>query len=63
MRLQVDYDRCTGLGVCEAIAPDVFSIEDDGTMRIVESCPADQMRNMLEEAVSGCPTEAISIVE
>jgi len=63
MRLEVDYNRCTGLGVCEAIAPDVFTIADDGTMRIAESYPADRLRNMLEEAVSGCPTEEISIVE
>ncbi len=63
MRLEVDYNRCTGLGVCEAIAPEVFAIDDYGTMRIAETCPTDRLRALLDDAVSSCPTEAISIVE
>lgn len=63
IRLRVDRNRCTGLGVCQAIAPDVFDIDDDGLMRIIESCPSESLRSALDEAVSSCPTEAISIIE
>jgi len=32
-------------------------------MRIAETCPVDRLRAALDDAVSSCPTEAISIVE
>jgi len=31
VRIVVDRDRCTGLGMCEAEAPDLFEVQDDGT--------------------------------
>src|SRR4030088_2666238 len=33
MRIVVDRDRCTGLGMCEAEAPDLFEVQDDGTLK------------------------------
>ena len=30
MKLEVDKDICIGCGACQAIAPDVFEINDDG---------------------------------
>lgn len=62
MRLQVDYTRCTGLGVCESIAPAVFGINEDGSLELSTDCPAESLRPAIEEAVSSCPTEAISIL-
>jgi ferredoxin len=63
MRMNVDYDRCTGLGVCEAMAPRVFRLDDDGTMRIVDRSLAVALRSSLEDVVSACPTQAITIVD
>ena len=34
MRIAVDYDKCSGLGMCESIAPDVFEVEDDGSLTL-----------------------------
>ena len=33
MRVEVDLDKCTGHGICESIAEDVFEVQDDGTVR------------------------------
>lgn len=63
MRLQVDYTRCTGLGVCESIAPAVFGINEDGSLELHNDCPADALRPAIEDAVGSCPTEAISIID
>jgi ferredoxin len=63
MRMNVDYDRCTGLGVCEGMAPHVFTLDDDGRMRIVDGSPADALRSSLEDVVAACPTQAITIVD
>ena len=34
MRVEVDLGKCTGHGICESIAEDVFEVHDDGSVRI-----------------------------
>lgn len=63
MRLEVDYTRCTGLGVCESIAPDLFMINEDGSMEIRNPCPSESARASIEDAIGSCPTEAISLID
>jgi ferredoxin len=63
MRIVVDYDKCTGLGMCEAEAPDLFEVQDDGSLTILNDTPTEQQRAEAEAAVESCPTEALSIVE
>jgi ferredoxin len=60
-RIVVDYDKCTGLGICESIAPDVFEIDDDGSLQLLEESPGEDRRDELKEAVAGCPTGALSL--
>lgn len=61
MRIVVDRDRCTGLGMCEGVAPDVFEVGDDGALVLhLEEVPADRADEM-REAVEACPTEALSL--
>lgn len=63
MRIRVDYNKCTGLGICESLAPDVFEVNDDGELELkTESIPDGQLADV-EAAVDGCPTEALSIIE
>jgi ferredoxin len=61
MRVVVDYDKCTGLGLCESIAPDFFEVDDDGELQLLRSDAEDSRRAELEEACRSCPTEALSI--
>ena len=63
MRLVVDYAKCTGLGMCEAEAPELFEVQDDGSLNVLNSCPGAEQRAAAEAAVEECPTEALSIVE
>ena len=37
MRVEVDLDKCTGHGICESIADDVFEVQDDGVVLIHDS--------------------------
>lgn len=61
MKIRVDRDKCTGLGICESLAPDVFEVDDDGDLVLkTDTVPAGQMEDV-EAAVSGCPTEALSL--
>jgi len=63
MRIVVDYDKCTGLGMCEAEAPDLFEVQDDGSLLVLIENPGEDQRAAAEAAVESCPTEALSIVE
>ncbi len=61
MRIVVDWDRCTGMGMCESLAPDVFEVGDDGSLILhTEEVAADQGAEV-REAVAACPTEALSL--
>ena len=35
MKVGVDRDRCVGSGTCEALAPDVFEVDDDGVLTLL----------------------------
>lgn len=59
----VDFDKCTGLGICESLAPDFFEVNDDGELLVLKEDIDDSELQEVEEAVSGCPTEALRIVE
>ena len=32
MKITVDRVKCTGLGICESLAPNVFEVDDDGDL-------------------------------
>lgn len=61
MRVVVDRDKCTGLGLCESIAPDFFEVDDDGELNLLREEGESAERPSLEEAVRSCPTEALSL--
>lgn len=63
MRIVVDYDKCTGLGMCEAEAPDLFEVQDDGSLLVLNANPTDDQIAAAQAAVDSCPTEALSLVE
>ncbi|MBP2367640.1 ferredoxin [Pseudonocardia parietis] len=61
MRVVVDFDRCTGLGLCESLAPDFFEVQDDGSLELLRSEVNEAERAELQEAVRSCPTEALRL--
>ena len=62
-RLEVDRDRCVGSGTCEALAPDVFEIDDDGVLTLLRPEPADGELPEVRDAVQQCPTRALTLAE
>jgi ferredoxin len=63
MRIVVDYDKCTGLGMCEAEAPDLFAVQDDGSLNLLIEEPGEGCRAAAEAACEACPTEALTLVD
>lgn len=60
MTVKVDPTKCSGIGMCEMTAPGVFEIGDDGQAHVLADAPD---KNAARDAMSNCPTGAISIVD
>ena len=75
MKVWIDQDLCTGDGLCEEIAPDVFTLLDDGLAYVKEGAKVfsdpggaeglagfpDSMLDAVVEAAEECPGECIFI--
>jgi ferredoxin len=62
MQVEVDLDKCTGHGICESIADDIFDVQDDGLVLIHHQRAAESDRDRLEQAVTQCPAAALRLV-
>jgi ferredoxin len=60
-RIEVDRDRCVGSGACEALAPEVFEVDDDGALLVHRPEPTEDELPDVRDAVSACPTRALSL--
>jgi ferredoxin len=63
MRLEVDVDKCTGHGICESIADDVFEVQDDGLLIIDHDKAALSDQDLLQQAVIQCPAAALRLAD
>lgn len=65
MRVQLDFDACTGHGRCYALAPELFEADDEGYGKLVVSSgdvPLD-LEESARRAVNNCPERAISLAD
>ena len=62
MRVEADWDECESNAVCTGIAPDVFELDDDDNLNILntgEIPKEDEER--VRRAVNGCPKRALYV--
>ena len=52
MRIEIDYDRCAGTGMCTGFAPSVFEIDDDGALSVLTADPPPETREAVESRQS-----------
>jgi len=62
-RIVVDRDLCQGHGVCESEAPDVFAVNRENSVDVLNDAPDESLRAAVELAVKYCPTHALKIEE
>ncbi|GGO08260.1 ferredoxin [Microbispora rosea subsp. aerata] len=64
MKVTVDRTLCDGNGVCMGIAPDVFDVDDDLNLHIVDEIPDDPViRAQVRQSITSCPVLALSLEE
>jgi ferredoxin len=62
MKITIDQALCESHGQCEYVAPDLFRLEDDGTVTITQD-QAGKLRPKAELAASVCPALAIAVTD
>ncbi|UDY22299.1 ferredoxin [Nocardioides sp. Kera G14] len=62
-KVRVDWDLCESNGVCEALAPEMFELDDDDMLQVSDPTVTDANRSSVERAVASCPKSALRIVE
>lgn len=62
MKVKIDPELCTGDEICVQLCPDVFEMQDDKAVVIMDDISED-LQDSVREAVDSCPSEAIIIVE
>jgi ferredoxin len=63
MKIKVDFDLCESNAVCEALAPDVFELDDDDFLQLNTDEVTPENEQRVRQAVAACPRAAISLVE
>ncbi|MBV8180507.1 MAG: ferredoxin [Mycobacterium sp.] len=62
-KIEVDWGLCESNGVCMGIIPEVFQLEDDDTLTILQEDVTPENEAQVRDAVRQCPRQAISISE
>ncbi|MEN6320276.1 MAG: ferredoxin [Syntrophaceae bacterium] len=60
MKVRIDEELCTGCGLCEETAPEVFELVDDKAVVKGTEIKEDLIEKV-KEAADDCPAEAIII--
>lgn len=61
MRPHVDQVRCIVSGSCEALAPALFLLDDDGVQVLAEDIDGDLLE-MARAAAQACPSRALTLL-
>ena len=63
MRVRVDSSRCQGHTLCAMIAPESFELDDvDGHAHAIVEEVANENQELVLEAASSCPEQAITVM-
>ncbi|MEE9280196.1 MAG: ferredoxin [Myxococcota bacterium] len=61
MKIKVDYDLCEANAICMQQAPDVFKVDEEDNLHILDESPRPELRERVENAVRLCPRQALSL--
>ncbi|GAA5050465.1 ferredoxin [Nocardia callitridis] len=60
MRIEADRARCEGHGMCEALAPGWFQLDDAGIVQ-APSDPVDSDAELAALIIDSCPVQALRL--
>jgi ferredoxin len=63
MEVRVDPLVCEANGVCVGLAPEVFDLDDDDELQILQAQPPAELADRVRHAVRSCPKAALTFDE
>lgn len=60
MKVSVDFDLCESNALCEALAPEVFELDDDDYLVVKQEEVGESDVEAVRRAVAACPRAAIT---
>lgn len=60
-KIVLDKEKCIGCGACQAVCPKYFELAEDNKSQVKKEEIDQADINCLEDAVNGCPVQAISL--
>ena len=61
LKIRVDYTLCEGNAMCLEAAPDVFDLDDDDIVTLLDESPSEDQRKAVLAAVQRCPKQALAL--
>ena len=61
MKVVVNWSLCDGNGNCAAAAPELFRLDDDDQMHLLQEDVDESVLARAERAVRACPKNALSL--
>ena len=62
-KIAVDFGLCESNGVCVGIIPEVFDLDDQDFLHVLQEDVTPDNEQPVREAVRQCPRQAIAVVE
>ena len=63
MKIEVRRDVCVGYASCMVIAPDVFDVDDDNLVVVLNDSPGQELHAAAQQAARSCPKSAIIVTD
>jgi ferredoxin len=63
VKVTVDFERCAGHARCNAVAPEVYPVDDAGYCAITELTVSAQLEDQAQAGARACPEEAITVTD
>jgi ferredoxin len=63
LKIVVDRDECEANAVCVGLLPEVFEVDDDDNLQLLEEYPSAEHVDKVREAVDSCPKRALFVKE
>ena len=61
MKVHVDEGLCIGCGICEGVAPEVFSLENGPVAEVIMDPVTVEFQDVARQATEDCPETAIEV--
>ena len=63
MKIEVRRDVCVGYASRMVIAPDVFDVDDDNLVVVLDDHPERELLAVVQQAARSCPKSAITVAD